>query len=419
MQIQNTGPRLSFLMLLIESNFMEGIKNSLRSNRKAIVWSLINAIVLFLLCYFIDNSPYSFVGDATVGQHIEQLKLYFQKPNDTIPSDLLLINVAYDRQLVDINDEFGFPKGNIDITDRSKLLELLKHLKESQYKYIILDVVFSEEYETSEDSTLFSLIASMPNIVIPKSQDIILADSHLIDKARYSDYSIHIAENNFVKYEFIKNNENTLPYKVYIDLYRDSIHAWEPFYFFNGKLANKSVVLRHPIKLWNKYKEITNNSQIAESKYYNLGSDIIDINLDLEKFAYNKIVIIGDFTEKDIHDTYLGKISGPIININAFYALKNDDLSIPYWYIIFILILYMTISFCIIKRFSISRHILWIGKVKSKVIRYLSASIGITAILTIVAVILYICFNLECNILIPSIYFSILLAIVKFKDNNF
>ena len=54
-------------------------------------------MVLFLLCYFVDNLPYSFVGDATLGQHFEQLKQYFQSPKEDIPEDLLLVNVAYDR----------------------------------------------------------------------------------------------------------------------------------------------------------------------------------------------------------------------------------------------------------------------------------------------------------------------------------
>ena len=396
-----------------------------KRNRKAIVLSFINAIVIFLICYFVDNSPYSFVGDATVAQHMEQLKLYFQH-EDTIPSDLLLINVAYDRQLVDINDEFGIHKGNIDITDRSKLLKLLEQLKKSQYKYIILDIIFSEEYETPEDSALFSMLASMPNIVIPRSKDVKLATPQLAAKARYSDYSVHIGEYNFVKYEFVRDKESTLPYKVYSDLYGDRLHSFGPFYSFNGKLANKSVVLRHPVKLWNKYTEYDDNDiesesnyQPGESMYYNLGSEIIDINEDVSVMADNKIVVIGDFTEDDMHDTYLGKISGPIINLNAFYALQNDDLSIPYWYIAFIIILYFTISYFIIKRISLFRHVLVIQKVKSKVIRYLAASLGISALLTLVAIIIYLCFNLECNILVPSIYFAVLLALVKYKDNNF
>lgn len=389
--------------------------NKIKSNTFTLLWSVVSATAVFLLCYFIDNLPYSFVGDATIGQHIEQVKQYFGTDTDSVPSDILLINIAYDRELVDVVDEFGFHKGNIDITDRAKLLEILKRLKKTDYKYILLDVAFASGYETSTDSALFSLIASMDNILIPKSENISLSDNKLYDKARYSDYSTHIAEYNFVKYEFLRNQEITAPYQLYLDIYHNEIKKWGPFYFFNGKLANKSVVLRHPIKLWNKYSINGESKNLGASKYFNLGSDILELDLDISEIANKKIVIIGDFTENDIHDTYMGKISGPAIIINAFYALKNDNLSLPYWYILFIIVLYTIISFCIIKRISFFSKFPIRKKIKSKTINFLISSLSITTLLTCNAVLIYIFFDLECNILIPSIYFSALLAFIKFK----
>lgn len=387
----------------------------LKANGLAIGLSVASALVLFFSCYFIDNLSYSFLGEATIGQHIEQIKQFFNSDSESIPEDLLLINVAYDRQLVDLYDEFGFPKGNIDITDRTKLLTLLSKLKCSNYKCVVLDVVFPDQYSTEEDASLFNLISSMHDIIIPKSRNITLADPRLTEKARYSDYSTHISETNFVKYEFIRDNEVTLPYQLYLTLYGNEILSWGPFYFFNGKLANKSVVLRHPIKLWNKYSSADGNEQMAENQYFDLGSDILDLDLNIDDIADNKIIVIGDFTENDIHDTYLGKIAGPIINLNAFYALKNDNLSLPYSFIVFLLLLYAVITFCIIKRISIFKILSLHIRIKSKTIGFVFSSLGVTALLTVVAVILYTLFSLECNILIPSIYFSILLALINYK----
>ena len=347
-----------------------------------------------------------------MGQHIEQIKHYFNNEED-VPSDLLFVNVAYDRQLVDVFDEFGFPKGNIDITDRGKLLRLLENLRNSNYKYIVLDVAFSNEYASAEDSALFKLISSMDNIVIPKSENITLADSILYDKARYSDYSTYISETNFVKYEFIRNGETTLPYQLYLDLYGDKISHIGPFYFFNGQLANKSVILRHPIKLWNKFSD--KNVEMAESRYYNLGSEILDLDIDPADLAENKIVIIGDFTEHDIHDTYMGKISGPVINVNAYLSLKNNNLSIPSWYILFLIGLYMAISYCIIMNVKILKTIKLYDKIKFISIRVIISSLGLTSLLTVIAILIYLLFSLEFNILIPSIYFSVLLACSKYK----
>ena len=179
----------------------------LKQDKRLWLLSVINAVVLFLLCYFIDNLPYSFVCDANTAQRIEQIKQYLNLTRDTVPSDVWLINVAYDRTLVNVNDEFGLPKGNIDITDRNKLAELLKQLQNCHYRYIILDVSFTDEFQTPADSLLFSLIASMNNIVIAKSEATELADIVPHEKARYSDYSTHISESNFVKYDYIRKNE--------------------------------------------------------------------------------------------------------------------------------------------------------------------------------------------------------------------
>lgn len=364
------------------------------------------------MCYFVDNLPYSFIEDATLGQYFEQIKQYANLSEDEIPSDLLLINIAYDRELVDVTDEFGFPKGNIDITDRSKLLEFLNRIKDTGYKYLVLDISFSDEYKTEKDSALYGLISKMKKIVIAKSENFTLADSILLKKARYCDYSTHILESNFVKYEYIRNDEPTIPYQMYKDLYRDSIKSIGGFYFFNGQLANKSIVLRHPIKLWNKTNVMASNGNIAKLEYYNLGCDILDMEVDLPSLVKDKIVIVGDFCENDMHDTYLGKISGPIINLNAFYALVNDNLSIPYIEIVFVLILYFTISMFIFTNVDIFRHLPF--EVKSKTIRFIFSVIGLSFVLTIIALLWYILFGLDINILIPSVYFSIFGIIIKY-----
>lgn len=407
----NKAASLNFACL---KGILSTLKGLLMRNTRMLIISFVSSGFLFFLCYFVDNLPYSFIGDANIGQRFEQIKQTINPTTDEIPHDLLLVNVAYDRELAKVTDEFGFPKGNIDITDRAKLLRFLTQLKNSDYQYIILDVSFSKEYQTEQDTALFNLISKMNNIVISKSANFELADSILIGKARYSDYSTHISESNFVKYEFIRNGEPTMPYQAYLDLYENSISSFAGFYFFNGKLANKSVVLRFPIKLWNKIISQSDLENLGQLQYYNLGSDILNIDVDIPLLAKNKIVVIGDFCENDIHDTYLGKIAGPIININAFYALVNDNLSIPYIEILFLLTLYFTISLFILKEIKIRKYIPLAKKVQSKTISFIFSFIGFSFVLTLIGLFCYVLFGLDINILIPSLYFSIFGIIIKY-----
>lgn len=396
----------------------ERLRKSIKRNSVAVKISIGNAFALFLLCYFVDNSPYSFLCDATLGQHVDQAGEWISPPpSEKIQDELLFVNVAYDRELAEIKDEFGFAKGNIDITDRTKLLNFLSQLKNSDYRYIILDVRFADEYSAPQDSALFNTIHDMENIVVAKSDKFELASPLLLGKAYYTDYSYHILESNFVKYEFIRNGEPTIPYKVYMDLYGDSISSFAGFYFFNGKLANKSVVLRYPITLWN---EVASNSDAEDSgmlQYYNLGSDVLDLGVDVPSLAKGKIVVIGDFTENDMHATYMGPIAGPIININAFYALVNDDLSIPYLEIIFLLILYFAISLYLLKEIDFSKYIPWLNKIKSATFHFVLSLIGLPFVLTFIAFIWYIVWGIDINILIPSFYFSMFGLIIKFRKS--
>lgn len=389
--------------------------NIIKDNRRTVIVSVISALTVLILCYIIDNLPYSFVGDATLGQRIEQVKSFLGLSEDKIPDDVIIINVAYDRQLVNVNDEFGLPKGNIDITDRHKLYTLLRKAKDAQYKYIMLDVTFSDGYDTKYDSLLFDEILRTNDIVIAKSENFIIKDSSLLSKARFSDYSTHISESNFVKYDYIRNGEPTFPYQVYLDIHKKAISKFGPFYFFNGKLARKSVVLKLPIKIWNEYEDDLNGNYKAMGLwYYNLGSDLLDTEINLTKLFENKIILIGDVSENDMHDTYLGKIAGPIINLNAYYALVNDDLSISYTELVFLFLLYFGVSFYILKRYSILTVIPYFRKFKSKTFRFFLSFFSLSFIFATISILGYLSFGIELNILIPSLYFTMFGYIVKY-----
>ena len=380
----------------------------LKSNRIILLKSFVWAVVLFVGSYFLHNLPWSW-GGKNVGQWIELIT--HGTDGTVVPSDIYLINVAYDRELVDLAQD-GDTIGNIDITDRSKLLSLLERLRDADYKYIMLDVVFDDRCHTEVDSALFNLIASMDNIVIAKSKTSQLANEILMDKARYSNYSQHILESDFVKYEYIQNGEPTLPYQMYLDLGGKKMSNWCGMYFFNGRLATKSVILRHPIRLLNESAEdqqVELNGAVSEKvQLNNLGSRVLKYRDNhLMRIVKDKIVVIGDFTENDIHDTYLGKMAGPIINLNAYYALVNDNLSMPYSEIIFIILLYTVIWFCIFKRISLISLLTSLMKGRARLMAFIVSFVYFTLLLLGVSGVIYLIFGLDMSILIASMVVTV------------
>lgn len=79
--------------------------------------------------------------------------------------------------------------------------------------------------------------------------------------------------------------------------------------------------------------------------------------------------------------------------------------------------LYFTISLWTIKGVSLRDSIPYLRRIKSKTFDFIISFIGLSTILTIIAIFLYIAFGLDINILIPSLYFSILGIIIKYKHN--
>jgi hypothetical protein len=140
----------------------------------------------------------------------------------------------------------------------------------------------------------------------------------------------------------------------------------------------------------------------------NLGADILDLGVDIPSLVNDKIVVIGDFTENDIHDTYLGKIAGPIINLNAFEALQNNELEIPWALIFFLVTFYVMISYLMLRSPISTDRLLDKLHMNRTSIKYVLSFIGYSFIFTMVSGSIYLICGIDINVLIPTIWFTFL-----------
>ncbi len=385
-------------------------KRIVDSRKNTFCFSFINALLLLLVCYFTDNNKYSILSGPSVGQRIEQFKAASDIGNDPILDEYVFVNIAYDRQLVPVYDEYGFSKGVIDITDREKLILFLNQLN-NNHRYVLLDVLLSDKYQSEHDSLLVISLLNTKRISISRSSTTNLIDERLKDKAGYTDYSTDISETNFVKYEFIKDGETTMPLMAFQTLEPHScVYTFGPIYWANWHFYWNSLTLRFPIKLWNSYinKDGTNLENFQEKRILNLGADILDLEVDIPSLVNDKIVVIGDFTENDIHDTYLGKIAGPIINLNAFVALQNNELEIPWALIFFLVTFYVMISYLMLRSPISTDRLLDKLHMNRTSIKYVLSFIGYSFIFTMVSGSIYLICGIDINVLIPTIWFTFL-----------
>ncbi|MDE5757964.1 MAG: hypothetical protein K2H85_05055, partial [Allobaculum sp.] len=152
---------------------------------------------------------------------------------------------------------------------------------------------------------------------------------------------------------------------------------------------------------------------MRENVLLNLGADIIETGIDIPRLVKNRIVIIGDFTEDDTHDTYIGKIAGPVININALEALRNNELEIPWWLIVFLFGLYTTLTYLSIRnKLLIPRFIRKFIK-QRKLLRYLLSFIGYSMFFSIIGGVIYIIRGMDINIILPSLWFTFIKGITN------
>jgi len=381
------------------------------SLKRAIIISVVNVLLLLFLSYILNNQPLFTGEDLNQYAWMELLKEKLGLSNKQDYEDALFINVAYDKQLIEYQDDYGMALGNIDITDRGKLLQLLTILERSrQYKYIFLDVIFEKGYKTPVDSALFSMIKNMKNIVIVNHSDIALSDLSLKNKSAINEYASTIVATNFTRFVYLHGQQASMPLYAYRSLTGKDISRYGLFYTCDGKLCQNSLFLRFPTKGLSEYD--ANN----ERMYYNLGSDLLESYSvqDLALLTKDKYVFIGDMVE-DVHDTYAGLKPGIIITYQALQALLKNEHIVPIGLIVILSIIYFLISLSLLRSKSVIDRIPIIKHSHSKIINFIVSFLGYVSVLFAVVVVLNLFFDKTISILIPSLFFATLNLIIKYK----
>lgn len=190
--------------------------------------------------------------------------------NNPLPEDLLLINIGYDRALVDIYDADGLPMGNIDITDRKKLIDFLDIAKSvGDYKFIVMDIRFTDEVETDVDDNLWKALSSTHRLILPSHYGMNIADKSLEHLTANADYAITILENDFVKYPIATDGKLSMAWFAYNSQEHSPVCNFAGLSFSEGHVMRRSMIPTIDILANNIY------DNTGEKKIYNLGEDIL------------------------------------------------------------------------------------------------------------------------------------------------
>lgn len=372
---------------------------------RLIAGSIIHAVVLVIATLWLLQQNYTYGDERFVIRWSSIIKKIVFKIDDKPPrNDLLFINTSYDNMLIDRLDGDGFQIGNQVITDREKLARLFEIMRNSNsnHKYVICDIFFKDP--SPYDSALNENLINLNNIIIPyhlSSDNEIVEPVFNINKG-FSDYNI--IEGSFLKYSLMQMDSlPSLPLKMYMDLYNASFSSKGIISRMNGKPAFNTIIIDFKVR----YYDINENLSPEPYPYVNLGEFMSLPDSVIANTIKNRIVMIGDLQERDMHQTLVGNMPGVIILLNIFLTLKESENLIKPLFLFILFITYFLISLDVFSDKNIlerkyirklSQH--RVGKFFVRLLKYM-------VYLIFASVIIYILYNIHINILIMAIYFKL------------
>jgi len=332
-----------------------------------------------------------------------QAKFWFREIPES--EDFAFINTSYDLQLIDRYDEFGFPVGNQAITDREKLSTLLGAINsgESKPKYVIIDIHFVDS--TASDSALYAELQKMDNVIL---------SSHLNEKGDFeaplfnginyglSDYVIGSVFDGVYKYQLIHEDTlSLLPLKVHESLSEIEVKSLGPFVKIGNQWTTNNFIMN--------YRVLQKDIQDLEAGFnpVSMGELLYLTDTDIQDFVNDKIVVIGDFFENDMHETIFEITAGPLILVNAYLTIQNSDTAINIFFFILMIMFYAYLSYMVFYEGDIIEN--WVRKFSNKkVSRYFMGFASYFLILIIFSILCFAFFNVHINIFFVALAYYVL-----------
>lgn len=317
--------------------------------------------------------------------------------DETEADDVVYFNVGYDKQLVAVRDELGDSIDNTVITDRTILLKLLDIARQANYRCLFLDIRFEKETSTPVDSLLFSRLMEMPRLVVSTHAKMEPATEELQSKAGRADY-VSTYFSGFTKYGYLQDDSASVALKMFRELDGGDLRRIGPFFVSDGALCNNLQFLTF------------SESDPGRTSTPAFGGEYLRL-LDEQQLAElmeNKIVAVGDMGG-DVHSTYIGEISGPVLNILAYKDLRAGRHHVSVWLELFLLVVYSVLCYIILYARSWKNFPRLSGIVhRHPLLGFGSLLLGWGFVLLILKIIVFLIFRYSLIIAVPSVVFSML-----------
>lgn len=377
------------------------------SKRQIIRLSVMNVLIIGILCYLDGNFRYTLVNETSLYSQMEKRSRLFSI-NREFPDSVLLVDVSYDQILVPEKNEYGDTIGSTPITDREKLYRFVSMMNQYNcHSKIIMDIRFEDAYKTPYDSLLMGELSRCRDIVLPMHRDksSVLYDK-LSSKMGYSDYATTLYHSSFVKYEFMQEGYPSIATRLYNNTYSQ----YGPVTFCDGRLAYNCLPVNMRVNL--------SRTSNGNENILRLGNDLLLDSAVTKLLVKDRIVVIGNMLT-DVHSTYAGSVPGAIINLNAYISLCRGDQFVNFWYVIYWSILYFLMSCFVITNRSFENVLSKVCKIKSDLFWFVVSLLGYSIFVSLSATIIYLYSGYLSNVAIPALYLSLYSLLLKYKRTKY
>jgi hypothetical protein len=346
--------------------------------------------------------------------------------------------------------------GKRPITDRKRIAEFLNLLnKNPQYKFIILDLYLKDSSDRASDLQLQTALTNTKNILIPyhKGPDGFALRPIVKASQALSDYEKVSVENKFLQFKLVQGDSlKTTPLVMYESLTGKKFKSGTVVNHLDNQLSLNNFLIDFTVFSRDINRSGGDESGInagRDSSRYNILylSDLLGDQLrqslpldssmpekiaieireaivteyvkeQISNFTKDRIIIIGDFSEADIHDTIHGRMPGPLILLNIFLSLESGDNLYNLWFILFLFIGYFIVSYKCYTHYDLLDDLLWKLVAWTGVKRFSLSFMGYILYFIILSVFSYFIFNIQLTILILALYMELLEWVVKYLQTR-
>lgn len=177
--------------------------------KKRLLISLALAVLLVVADYITANFTFPILNSAD-DYHITAFlsSLWAKRERDNSFDSIFCVNMAMEKELVDIADDFGDPMGNAAVTRRGMLDTVVNLAREASAANILMDIRFSEGLKSPGDSALFADIMKTDGLVVSRHRESDFGETPaaIMPKTAMSDYR-GLAGSGFSRYEYLQDDQ--------------------------------------------------------------------------------------------------------------------------------------------------------------------------------------------------------------------